>query len=98
MRRRVNLHSLLSARTVPEPRIPRRWKLFITLSTASLLALAGAIALWLPEYRAVAWALVLFGACHASFLVAQRVGCKPAARPGRTLDSAAGRGDAAPLP
>jgi hypothetical protein len=98
MRRKANLPWLRPARTVPQPRIPRRWKLFIALSTASLLALAGAIALWLPEYRAVAWALVLFSACHASFLVVQRVGCEPTARPDGMREAAARRDNAAPQP
>jgi hypothetical protein len=54
MRRKVNTPWWLPARASAEPRIPRCWKLFIALSTAILLGLAGAIALWLPEYRPVA--------------------------------------------
>jgi hypothetical protein len=80
-----------------EPRIPRRWRWFIALSTGSFLALAGVIALWLPEYRAVAWALLLFSSCHVSFLVVQRIGCEPTTLPDDGLEEEAW-GDPAPPP
>lgn len=98
MRRKMNPPWWLPSRAIAEPRIPRRWKLFIALSTAILLALAGAIALWLPEYRPVAWALVLFSSCHASFLLVQRIGCELAAFSEGMLETAARRSNSAPLP
>jgi hypothetical protein len=76
MRRKVKPYQFASSRAVAMPCMPLRWK-FIVLSTAILLALAGTIALWLPEYRSIAWALVLFSSCHASFLLAQRIACEP---------------------
>jgi hypothetical protein len=78
-----------------EPRIPRRWRWFIALSTGSFLALAGVLALWFPEYRAVAWALLLFSSCHVSFLVVQRIGCEPMTVPEAGLEEEARQGDAA---
>jgi len=74
MRRDMNL--FFPPRKTHEPSIPRRWKLFIVFSTAIFLGLAAIIALWLPDYRPIAWALVLFSSCHVSFLVVQRIGCQ----------------------
>jgi len=98
VRPKVSKHWFPRERAATEPRIPRRWKLFIALSTAAFLALAGVIALWRPEYRSVAWALVVFSACHASFLLVQRVGCEPADLPEGMQKTAAYSGDFAPLP
>jgi hypothetical protein len=69
IRRKVDKHWLMTPQIVVEPPMPRRRKLFIAGSTALFLALAGAIALWLPEYQAIAWALVLFSSCHAAFFL-----------------------------
>jgi len=80
-----------------EPGIPRRWRWFIALSTGSFLALAGVIGLWFPEYAAVAWALLLFSACHATFLLVQRVGCEPTILSEDSPDEEATR-DHPPLP
>jgi hypothetical protein len=98
VRPKVSKHWFPRERTATEPRIPRRWKLFIALSTATFLVLAGGIALCWPAYRPVAWALVVFSACHASFLLVQRVGCEPADLPEGMQKTAAYSGDSAPLP
>ena len=75
MRRNVNL--FFPRRKTTEPRRPRRWKLFIVFSTAIFLGLAAIIALWLPDYRPIAWALILFTSCHVAFLVVQGKGAQP---------------------
>ena len=72
MRRDVNLFFV--PRKIDEPRISRLWWLFIVSSTAIFLGLAAIIAFWLPDYRPIAWALVLFSACHVAFMTVQRVG------------------------
>jgi len=79
-------------------RIPRRWRWFIALSTAFFLSVAGVIALWFPEYVAVAWALLLFSACHVTFLLVQRVGCEPAMHPADRPDGAGQRDGPLQLP
>jgi hypothetical protein len=84
--------------TATARRTSRRWAWFIALSTACFLSAAGIIARWFPEYAAVAWALLLFSACHATFLLVQRVGCEPVAASGRRTEVAGRRDDSAPLP
>ena len=74
MRRDVNL--FFPRRKTTEPGIPRPWTLFIVFSTAVFLGIAAVIALCMPDYRPIAWALVLFSSCHVSFLVVQRIGCQ----------------------
>ena len=71
---RRHMYLSFPPRKIAEPRIPLRWKLFIVFSTATFLGLAAIIAFWLPDYRPIAWALVLFSACHVTFLIVQRVG------------------------
>lgn len=85
-------------RPTAAPRIPRRWRWFIALSTAFFLSVAGVIVLWFPEYVAVAWALLLFSACHVTFLLVQRVGCKPTMRPEVRPDEACRRDGPLELP
>ena len=76
MRRSAHNERLLVAPVRGVPGIPRRWTWFIALSTGLFLGVAGVIALWFPQYAAVAWALLLFSSCQASFLIVQRVGCE----------------------
>lgn len=77
MRRSAHNARLLFTPVRGGPGIPRRWIWFIALSTGLFLGVASVIVLWFPQYAAVAWALLLFSSCHASFLLVQRVGCAP---------------------
>ena len=69
--------SFFNRRKLVEPGIPLRWKLYLAVSTAGFLGLAGIIADWPPVYHPIAWTLVLFSFFHLSLLVVQRVGCEP---------------------
>ena len=68
---KVNRYWMSSAPIEARARRFRRWLVFILLSSLTLLALAGAIALCAPDYSAISWALVLFATTQAAFLLAQ---------------------------
>jgi hypothetical protein len=72
MSRRFNPSRTLRNQSEPEAAIPRGCKLFVAISTAVYLGLAGGIALWFPQYSAIAWALVLFSAHSAGFVLVQQ--------------------------
>jgi hypothetical protein len=50
-----------------------RWKLFLFTIVIIALGLAARIAFWLPEeYRLIAHAVIIFSACHVSFMLFAR--------------------------